>query len=192
MATVILRPTDANVENLLNHDGDQGTVDAIADNSASTYLTTNDDSAEEASILSILFSTSQAYIEENGTINKITLNIQGKVLQDSPIPLQYSLTCTHRGSQGANIQSPLTAFTAGTIALVEQYSTLTLSPVPFGGQPVIDEGHIDTLVANISVNEGSFLISEVFIEVNYNPKPAGRIEIFNGSISLNQGRVSIF
>ena len=187
MATVILRPTDANVENLLNHDGEEGTVDAITDNSASTYLTTSDDALEEATILSILFSTSQAYIEENGTINKITLNIQGKVLQDSAIPLQYSLTCTHRGLEGVNIQPLITSFTTGTIALAAQYTHL--NPVLLGQ---IDEGHIDTLVVNILVDEGSFLISEVFIEVNYNPKPAGRIEIFNGSISLNQGRVSIF
>ena len=192
MPTVILRPTDANVENLSNHLGEEGTVDVINDNSASTFLTTGDDSLEESSILSILFSISQAYIEENATINHITLNIQGKVLQDAAIPLQFSLSCTHRGEEGANIQSPLTAFTAGTIALATQYSTLTLSPTPLEGQPVIDEGHIDTLVANISVDEGSFLISEVFIEVDHNPRPAGHIEIFNGFVSLNQGRVSMF
>lgn len=188
MATVILRPTDANVENLSNHLGEEGTVDVINDNSASTFLTTGDDSLEEASILSISFSTSQAYIEENATINHITLNIQGKVLQDSAIPLQYSLTCTHRGEEGINIQSPLTAFTTGTIALATQYTNLA-NP---NALELIDEGHIDTLVANISVDESSFLISEVFIEVDHNPRPAGRIEIFNGFVSLNQGRVSMF
>ena len=48
MPTVILRPTDANVENLETHDGEEGTVDVINDNSASTFLTTIDDSLTEA------------------------------------------------------------------------------------------------------------------------------------------------
>ena len=188
MATIILRPTDGSVNNLVDNLGEEGTIDVITDNNPSTYLTTSDETDGEFSILSIAFQTSQVYNEENAaSINHIIYNIQGKVLQDSAIPLQFSLTCTHRGQEGVNIQSPLTAFTTGTIALAEQYTNLA-NP---NALESIDDGHIDTLVANISVEEGSFLISEVFIEVDYTPITAGRIEIPNGFIELRQGQISV-
>ena len=160
-------------------------IGILSDGATNTYYY-----VEEGDLIpamnNMVFSTHNDYGSEVAIINSITLNIQGKVTSGTP-SLITSVTCTHRGEEGTYIQPATVNFLSGAINISTSFTNLSLPNADVS----IDDGHIDTITLNITASDGTLLISEIYIEVDYTPLTEGHISLNKGFVELTQGFISL-